>query len=98
MNKKLFPVFAIIMLLVGCEEVENQPPTPFAVQVEGIAEGWPELRDFLKVSWTPATDPDGGPVSYTVFLSDTEMATGIVENEFKFAVNDLTLNSEYSGK
>jgi hypothetical protein len=96
--KNLLSVFLIIVFLSGCQEDENQPPTQFAVQMKGIVDGWPNPQDFLKVSWTPSIDPDGGPVLYTVFLADTEIATSIPENEFKFAINDLTPNTEYSGK
>jgi hypothetical protein len=64
---------ALFFSLISCKKEEkdiipaNRPPQDFIVAK-------PELRDdgrTIVLWWTPATDPDGDIVSYTVVLTDT---------------------------
>ena len=74
MDKAILIILLVSISLSGCSDDENeitalpnQNPGSFSVQVTEIT------NNSSLIVWNPAIDPDGDPVSYTVFLDDNEV-------------------------
>jgi YD repeat-containing protein len=81
----LFPLF-----LGSCDEAENSPPGEFATYVT-LLDG-----TSARVDWDTSIDPDGGIVTYTLFLND-ELVLSETSNQMHI-FTDLEFEQDYAGK
>lgn len=69
MKKSL--IFLNLLFFLSCSEnlldtANNLPPTDFTVTVVAIN------YTGATISWTPAIDPEGGVVAYSVYIEDLQ--------------------------
>ena len=93
MKKSL--IFLNLLFFLSCSEnlldtANNLPPTDFTVTVVAIN------YTSATISWTPAIDPEGGVVAYSVYIKDQLISDSISDTSYHFY--DLEHNSSYSGK
>jgi hypothetical protein len=95
--KNLLPILLISLVLLNCQEDEDLRPTPFTAKAELKADGWPFLKDYIHVTWGPSIDPEGGVVTYTLYLFDSVIVESTSATKYVFPLNDLALEMEYPG-
>lgn len=85
-----------VLLFPGCKDhlnpvntSQNLPPGPFSVIVN--TEGTNAV-----LRWTPATDPDRESVTYSVFLDEEEVQSGL--SDTTAILERLEYETEFSGK
>lgn len=71
------------------ETTNNQPPTSFNVSVTSTNPFYPQLE------WTESLDPEGGNISYNIYLDDLMVAEGI--NNLNYSLPVLKGLTDYSG-
>ncbi len=70
--------------------VKNSPPTEFYITVQDTS------YTSAMIVWTAATDPEGGEITYRVYLWDGLVGSNISDSSYSFF--NLPPNVNYSGK
>lgn len=85
----------IFFIFTGCsvddEEVSgNLAPASFTVSVNNITDRSATIK------WTPATDPEGKPVYYKIFINNTQLEEKFIGHTYE--LQQLMAEMDYSGK
>jgi hypothetical protein len=87
----------ILAFISGCNNddsntivLENFPPSDFTVLASEITD------NSALLTWSIATDPESGKVTYSVFLEGNEIQSNI--NETEFLLENLNAQTSYNGK
>jgi len=94
--KKIKTKFLILLIAVSfmtaCskdDDTENLPPKDFAVSTT-------ILGGSVTIDWTTATDPEGGAITYSVFLDGQTVSSNVTVTSYTF--NNLAFSSTFTGK
>ncbi|NMH89144.1 fibronectin type III domain-containing protein [Flavivirga algicola] len=97
MNKTLILITLMTLWASGCGnddngdlQIQNQNPKDFSVEATEITNNSTLLK------WSPATDPEGDVVTYTIFLEQNEVQSQLQTTEF--LLENLVEETNYSGK
>lgn len=80
----------------GCKSDDTNDPVPENQAPESFEVTPAVHANTVELSWSPANDPEGGEVKYTLFLDGVKMGEELQSTAF--TLSDLSYEQEYSGK